>query len=243
MWIVKLALRRPYTFLVLAILITLLGVFSIIRTPTDIFPDIKIPVVAVIWRYTGLRPRRWRRGWCSQRAHRPDHRQRRRAHRVAVAQRHLGGQDTSSSRAPIRTLSMAQITAVSQTELAMLPPGTTPPFILAYNASSVPILQLALSSDTLIRSAALRPGQQLMRTGTRRPCRAPSLPYPVRRQAAPGAGGSGSGGPARAGSVRRTTSWPPSASQNSDPAGRHAEDRRPRVLRPAQFQPAQVPKT
>ena len=56
MWIVTLALRRPYTFLVLAILITLLGVFSILRTPTDIFPNIKIPVVAVIWRYTGLSP-------------------------------------------------------------------------------------------------------------------------------------------------------------------------------------------
>src|ERR1700752_3947071 len=56
MWIVSLALRRPYTFLVLAIVITLLGVFSILRTPTDIFPNIRIPVVATIWRYTGLSP-------------------------------------------------------------------------------------------------------------------------------------------------------------------------------------------
>ena len=56
MWIVQLALRRPYTFLVLAIVITLLGVFSILRTPTDIFPNIRIPVVATIWRYTGLSP-------------------------------------------------------------------------------------------------------------------------------------------------------------------------------------------
>src|SRR5579863_4726862 len=56
MWIVRLALRRPYTFLVLAILIMLLGVFAIVRTPTDIFPNINIPVVAVIWRYTGLSP-------------------------------------------------------------------------------------------------------------------------------------------------------------------------------------------
>ena len=56
MWIVSLALRRPYTFLVLAIVITLLGVFAILRTPTDIFPNIKIPVVATIWRYTGLSP-------------------------------------------------------------------------------------------------------------------------------------------------------------------------------------------
>src|SRR5215472_5947856 len=56
MWIVQLALRRPYTFLVLAIAITLLGVFAISRTPTDIFPNIKIPVVATIWRYAGLSP-------------------------------------------------------------------------------------------------------------------------------------------------------------------------------------------
>ena len=56
MWIVKLALRRPYTFIVLAIVITLLGVVSIARTPTDIFPNIKIPVVAAVWRYTGLSP-------------------------------------------------------------------------------------------------------------------------------------------------------------------------------------------
>ena len=76
MWIVKLALRRPYTFLVLAILITLLGVFSIMRTPTDIFPNIKIPVVAAIWRYTGLSPDEMAtRLVLVERAHRPDHRQ------------------------------------------------------------------------------------------------------------------------------------------------------------------------
>ena len=94
MWIVSLALRRPYTFIVLALVIMLLGVFTILRTPTDIFPNIKIPVVAVVWNYTGLSPERdGNRIVAAVRAQRADdHGQRRRAHRVAVAQRHRGRQ-------------------------------------------------------------------------------------------------------------------------------------------------------
>src|SRR5215475_2755437 len=149
MWIVRLALRRPYTFLVLAIVITLLGVFAISRTPTDIFPNIKIPVVAVIWRYTGLSP--------EEMAQRMILSGERTAQTVVNDVEHTESQSVTGTSVVKyffqpnvnEELSYAQITGTSQTGLRAAPPGTTPPFILAYNASSVPILQLALSSETL----------------------------------------------------------------------------------------------
>jgi multidrug efflux pump subunit AcrB len=185
MWIVKLALRRPYTFLVLAILITLLGVFSIIRTPTDIFPDIKIPVVAAIWRYTGLSP--------DEMATRLVLSSERTAQTTVNDVEHTESQSLSGTSVVKyffhpnvnEELSFAQITGVSQTGLRQAPPGTTPPFILAYNASSVPILQLAFSHRA------------------HRPCdRAGRLhALSLRRAAAPGAGGPEPRCAARAGAV------------------------------------------
>ena len=184
----------------LAILITLLGVFSIIRTPTDIFPDIKIPVVAAIWSYTGLSPEEMatRLVLASERT----------AQTTVNDVEHTESQSLSGTSVVKyffqpnvnEELSFAQITGVSQTGLRQAPPGTTPPFILAYNASSVPILQLAFSSDTLSEAQLFDLGQQHR---AHRPCdRAGRLDaLSLRRPAAPGAGGPEPRCAARAGPV------------------------------------------
>ena len=177
MWIVKLALRRPYTFLVLAILITLLGVFSILRTPTDIFPNIKIPVVAAIWRYTGLSP--------DEMATRLVLSSERTAQTTVNDVEHVESQSLTGTSvvkyffqpSVNEELSFAQITGVSQTGLRQAPPGTTPPFILAYNASSVPIVQLALSSDTLSEAQLFDLANSILRTGLST-VQGASMPYP-----------------------------------------------------------------
>ncbi|HEX4388491.1 MAG TPA: efflux RND transporter permease subunit [Steroidobacteraceae bacterium] len=177
MWIVKLALRRPYTFLVLAILITLLGVFSILRTPTDIFPNIKIPVVAAIWRYTGLSP--------DEMATRLVLGSERTAQTTVNDVEHVESQSLTGTSVVKyffhpnvnEELSFAQITGVSQTGLRQAPPGTTPPFILAYNASSVPIVQLALSSASLSEAQLFDLANSILRTGLAS-VQGASMPYP-----------------------------------------------------------------
>src|SRR5580658_6556907 len=164
MWIVKVALRRPYTFVMLAVLIVLMGGYAILRTPTDIFPNIKIPVAAVIWRYSGLLP--------EEIANRIVLFSERIAQTTVNDVEHTESQSVNST-AVVKyffqpdvdpDLSFAQITAVSQTQLFYSPPGTAPPFVLAYNASSVPILQLALSSDSLPESKLYDLGNTILRT-------------------------------------------------------------------------------
>ena len=152
MWIVKVALTRPYTFLVLAILILLMGVLAILRTAVDIFPAINIPVVAAIWQYTGLQPEDManRIVLTTERVAQTtvndvEHTESQSLNGIAVVKYFF--QPKADER-----LSYAQITGISQTQLKQLPPGTTPPFILAYNASTVPIMQLALSSDSMSES-------------------------------------------------------------------------------------------
>jgi len=149
MWIVKLALRRPYTFVVLAILILILGALSALRTPTDIFPNINIPVVSIIWNYTGLAPQ--------DMANRIITLQERNLTTTVNDIEHLESQSLNGVAvikvffhpgANIST-AIAQIAGQSQTQLKQLPAGTTPPLIITYSASSVPILQLALSSPSL----------------------------------------------------------------------------------------------
>jgi CzcA family heavy metal efflux pump len=177
MWIVRLALRRPYTFIVLAIVITLLGVFSITRTPTDIFPNIKIPVVATIWRYTGLSP--------EEMATRLVLQSERTAQTTVNDVEHTESQNISGTSVVKyffqpnvnEELSFAQVTAVAQTQLRAAPPGTTPPFILAYNASSVPIVQLALSSQSLSEVQLFDLGNNIIRTGLAT-VQGASMPYP-----------------------------------------------------------------
>src|SRR5208282_5059831 len=165
MWIVSLALRRPYTFIVLALTIALLGVFTILRTPTDIFPNIKIPVVAAVWNYVGLPPDDMAKRIVlfSERVAQTtvndvEHTESQSLNGISVVKYFF--QPTANEE-----LSYAQIAAVSQTQLRTAPPGTTPPFILAYNASTVPILQLALSSDSLSEAEIFDLSNNVVRVG------------------------------------------------------------------------------
>src|SRR6202034_3340933 len=149
MWIVRLALRRPYTFAVFAILLLLIGAFSILSMPTDIFPNINIPVVSVVWQFTGLSAEEMsnriiansERGMTTT-VNDIEHIESQSLNGIGVIkiffQPHV---DIGSA--------VAEVTAISQVQLRSLPPGTTPPFIIQYNASSVPILQLGLSGPGL----------------------------------------------------------------------------------------------
>lgn len=147
--IVRVALARPLTFIVMAILIAIVGVLAAIRTPVDIFPDIKVPVIATAWQYSGLSPEEM-----SGRIVTPfervltttvndiDHIESQSLPGIGVVKIYL------QPGADIRTAT-AQVTSVSQTVLKQLPPGITPPLILNYSASTVPIVQLALSGKGL----------------------------------------------------------------------------------------------
>ena len=145
MWIVKVALQRPYTFVVVALLILLASPVIILRTPTDIFPSIDIPVIAVAWQFTGLNPEEMEGRITTQ------------YERVLTTTvdniEHIES-TTVNGQAMVKIFlqpnarldtANAQVTAVSQTILRQLPPGVQPPLIINYSASTVPILQLALS--------------------------------------------------------------------------------------------------
>jgi multidrug efflux pump subunit AcrB len=147
--LVRIALSRPYTFVVLALLILLAGPLAAMRTPTDIFPDIRIPVIGVVWQYTGLPPDQM-----SGRMVTPFERALTTTvndieHIVANSYNGVGiVKIFFQPNVDIRTAN-AQVTAISQTLLKQMPPGATPPLILNYNASTVPIIQVALSGDGL----------------------------------------------------------------------------------------------
>ncbi len=163
MWIVALALRRPYTFVVMALVIIILFVVTVIRTPVDIFPDIDIPVVSVVWFYTGMSPQDM-------------------ADRI-VANSERGITTTVNDIEHMESQSVyglgvikvffrpgtnvqgaiAQITAISQTAVRSMPPGTTPPLIITYSASTTPIIQLGLSSKTLPEQQLFDLGQNFLR--------------------------------------------------------------------------------
>jgi len=145
MWIVRVALQRPYTFVVLALLILLASPVLIMRTPTDIFPNIDIPVIAVAWQFTGLNPEEMEGRITTQ------------FERVLTTTvdniEHIES-TTVNGQSMVKIFlqptarldtANAQVTAVSQTILRQLPPGTQPPLVINYSASTVPILQLALS--------------------------------------------------------------------------------------------------
>jgi len=177
MWIVQLALRRPYTIVVMAILILVFGVISVFRTPTDIFPNINIPVVSIIWNYNGLIPKDMndRIIYITERAltttvDNIEHIESQSLYGVAVVK--VFFQPNASIDRGI-----AQITAISQTQLRQLPAGTTPPLVLAYSASSVPILQLALSGQGLSEQQLNDYGQNFIRTALIT-VQGASVPYP-----------------------------------------------------------------
>ncbi|WP_308445094.1 efflux RND transporter permease subunit [Paraburkholderia flagellata] len=147
--IVRVALKRPYTFVVLAVFILIVGVLSAFRTPTDIFPPINIPVISVVWQYTGLSPDQM-----EGRVMAPYERV---LTTTVNGVQHIEG--TSLTGYGIVKIffqpgtnigtANAQVTAISQEILKQLPPSATPPFIINYNASTVPIIQLALSGKGL----------------------------------------------------------------------------------------------
>ena len=164
MWIVALALRRPYTFIVMAISILLLMVATVVRTPTDIFPDINIPVVSVIWFYTGMSPQ--------DMADRIVANSERSITTTVNDIEHMESQSVNGL-GVIKVFfrpgtnvqgAIAQITAISQTSVRSMPLGTTPPLIISYNASTTPILQLGLSSKTLPEQQLFDLGQNFLRT-------------------------------------------------------------------------------
>jgi len=164
-WIVRVALDRPYTFLVLAICILIFGPLAALRTPTDIFPNIGIPVVGAVIQYTGLSP--------AEVAGRLVTPLERSLPNAVSDIEHIESQSIAGNgiikiffqpSVNIAT-AMAQVTGVAQNALRQMPPGTTPPFIVNYNASTVPVLQLALSSKTLSEQELQDVGQNGLRPG------------------------------------------------------------------------------
>ncbi len=164
MWIVALALRRPYTFVVMALVIILLMPLAVLRTPVDIFPDINIPVVSVLWNFTGFAPQEMADRIVSN------------SERIATVTvnniEHMESQSVYGfgvvkiyfqPGVNIQT-ALAQTTAAMQTILRSLPPGTTPPLIIQYTASTTPIVQLGLSSKTLPDQVLFDLGQNFLRT-------------------------------------------------------------------------------
>ena len=181
MWIVKIALNRPYTFIVLALLILLISPLVILRTPIDIFPNVNIPVIAVLWNYTGLNAEEMEE-------------------RIAIAVSSAispprSTTSSTSNRRPSNGRSIIKVFFHPNVEdrdgrgaddcrrpgspCRQMPPGTTPPFILIYNASSVPILQLALSGEGLSRAATVRLRHQLHPYPARHASRARRFPSPT----------------------------------------------------------------
>src|SRR6202790_1114626 len=164
MWIVRLALARPYTFIVMALVIVLLTPVALLRTPTDIFPDINIPVISLVWTYTGLQPQEMElritsnveRG-ISTLVSDVEHVESQSLPGIAVIKVFF------QPGANIQT-ALAQSAAISQTFLRFLPPGTTPPLVIIYSASTVPVLQIGLTSDTLSEQQLFDFGNNFIRT-------------------------------------------------------------------------------
>jgi multidrug efflux pump subunit AcrB len=149
MWIIRLALSRPYTFVVAALLLLLVTPFVLIKTPTDIFPSINIPVVSIIWNYTGLSAREIEQRiiYTQERAltttvNNIEHIESTSYDSIGIIKLYFQPGVTIST-------AVAQVTAVSQTILKQLPPGATPPLIIQYDAATVPVLQYGIGSNTL----------------------------------------------------------------------------------------------
>jgi len=164
MWIVRLALSRPYTFVVMALVIVLLTPVVLLRTPTDIFPNINIPVIALIWSYNGLQPQEMERRITSN--------VERGITTLVNDVEHIESQSLVGiaiikvffqANANVQT-ALAQTTAISQTFLRSLPPGTTPPLVMIFSASTVPVLQIGLNSDGMSEQQLFDYGNNFIRT-------------------------------------------------------------------------------
>ena len=164
MWIVALALRRPYTFVVMALVIVIVTPLVILRMPVDIFPDVNIPVVSVVWNFSGFAPQDMADRIVTNSE---------RAMTVTVNDiEHIESQSVNGvgvikvffrPQANIQT-ALAQVTAIVQTTVRGLPPGTQPPLVITYSASTTPIVQLGLSSKTLPEQQLFDLGQNFLRT-------------------------------------------------------------------------------
>ena len=162
--IVRIALRRPYTFVVLALLLLIIGPLAASRTPVDIFPEIRIPIIAVVWNFTGLPPEEMAGRMVSpfERAltttvNDIEHIEANSYTTVGIVKIFFHpGTD-------VRTAN-AQVTAISQTMLRQMPPGSVPPLILNYNAATVPIIQLALAGKGLPEQTLFDLGLNFVRT-------------------------------------------------------------------------------
>lgn len=177
MWIVWIALSRPYTFIVLALMLLIIGPLAIMRTPTDIFPDINIPVVSVVWNYTGLPP--------DEMGNRITSVFERAVTTTVNDIQHIESESLIGV-SVIKLffqpgvnidIALSQVTAIAQTMLRNLPPGTLPPLILSYKASTVPVLQLVLSSATIPEQKLNDLGNNFIRTQLAT-VQGAALPYP-----------------------------------------------------------------
>ena len=230
--LVRVALTRPYTFVVLALLILIVGPLSAMRTPTDIFPEIRIPVIAVVWQYTGLPP--------DQMSGRVMLQFQRGLTTTVNDIEHIEGTSYTGigivkvffqPGTDIRTAN-AQVTAISQTVLKQMPPNITPPLILNYNASTVPIIQLALAGKGLSEQEVFDIAINTVRTPLVTVPGA-AIPFPFggkSRQIQIDLDPARHAGARPFGQRRRQRARRP----EPDHAGRHAEDRQLRVRHPAQ---------
>ena len=163
MWVVQIALQRPYTFVVFSLFIAIFGTSAALNTPIDIFPNINIPVVSVVWTYNGLLPNDmsgrvvyFYERYLTAQVGDIEH----------VESQSVGGYGVLKvffHRGANMGVAVAQVTAASQTVLKLLPPGITPPYVLIYNAATVPILQLALSGENLPEMKLFDYGQNFIR--------------------------------------------------------------------------------
>src|ERR1700674_145241 len=177
MWLVRMALKRPYTFVVMSMLIVIIGVLTISRMPTDIFPDVDIPVISVIFNYAGLSPEEMEK--------RVVNNYERFLTTVVNDIEHIESQSLTGISvvkiffqpgAKIEAAT-AQVTAASQSAIRPMPPGTTPPLVIRYSASNVPILQVALESDSLSEQQLFDYGVNFIRSDIAT-IRGAQIPYP-----------------------------------------------------------------
>ena len=238
MWIVRLALRRPYTFIVLAVLIVLLGLFTIVRTPTDIFPNINIPIVATIWRYTGLPPD----GHGESRS--PPTCERTAQTTVNDVEhtesQSLSGHVGDQVLLPAESAGADGVCADHRRLADAAAPGAAGHqrrrSCSPITPRSVPILQLTLDSPSASEAQLFDSANSVVRTGLA-PVAGAADALSVRRQAASGAGGSGSRCAARQGAVGRRCQQRDRRAE-PDHSGGHRENRGHRIQREAQASPA-----
>src|ERR1700677_3353035 len=165
MWIVSLALRRPFTFVVAALLLLLVTPFVLMRTPTDIFPSINIPVVSIVWQYTGLSAADIEQRFIYTHQHALTTTVNNIEHIESTSYEGIGVIKGFFQPGASPDAGVAQVTAVSKTILRQLPPGATPPLVIQYNASTVPILQYGVSSETLNEQQIQDVAQNQIRVG------------------------------------------------------------------------------